>query len=119
MKQLKDRLKAARRSATLTQAQLAGLVGVSQAAIAALETGERKTSRKVVEIANALKVSPLWLAKGQGNREVGEGECPSNHDLRIPSGTIISPRILLMAEKLSVIPPEKLKAISILLGIKL
>ena len=39
---------------------------MAQSTIGSLESGTRQTGRKIVTIANALEVDPLWLAEGRG-----------------------------------------------------
>ncbi|MDD2162541.1 XRE family transcriptional regulator [Pseudomonas sp. MIL19] len=48
----------------LTQAQLAKKSGLSQATIGNLETGRNKGTKKILELANALNITPEWLANG-------------------------------------------------------
>lgn len=69
--ELKDRLKQARAAKKLSQAKLAEIVGVSQASIMYIESGRNKSSTKIVDIAQALDVSPDWLLHG---RELGNAE---------------------------------------------
>jgi phage repressor protein C with HTH and peptisase S24 domain len=54
----------------LTQDRLASLSGCSQTTIYKLCSGKAKESRKLLAIADALRVSPRWLATGKGDREV-------------------------------------------------
>lgn len=71
---LKDRIKMARERAGLTQQELADKVGVSQTTIMYLENGRNKSSSKIVDIANALKVDSRWLANGvESNGELIDG----------------------------------------------
>lgn len=63
---LADRLKSARKKAKLTQKELSERADVTQQVISFLENGKSKDSRFLVNIALALKVSPTWLAKGEG-----------------------------------------------------
>lgn len=108
---LKDRLKESRNEAKLTQQVLGDRVGVPQSTIAALETGEHKTARNLTEIAAVLGVEALWLATGKGlKKQEGTAQYISHG---------ISPHVLALAEKLSLVSDEKLKAVSILLGLKL
>jgi transcriptional regulator with XRE-family HTH domain len=65
MNTFSDRLQKAMVDAGLTQAELAMKVGVSQPAIWRLVAGKTNTTRKLVEIANALGVSPEWLSTGK------------------------------------------------------
>lgn len=66
MKTFADRLKSAMKDAGLSQEQLAKIVGVSQPAIQKMVAGKTQGSRKLVEIASALKVRPEWLSSGNG-----------------------------------------------------
>ena len=49
-----------------TQADLAARAGVTQGAIAHLESGRTQTSRKIAAIAIALDVDTIWLSTGKG-----------------------------------------------------
>jgi transcriptional regulator with XRE-family HTH domain len=64
MRTIAERLKQAREDRGLTQEQLAKAAGVSQGTIANLEAGLRNSPRKLLNIAEALKVSPRWLESG-------------------------------------------------------
>ena len=66
MKTLAARLIWARERKALTQDVLANLSGVSQSTIGNLESGIRKSARRIVNIAAALDVDPLWLSDGKG-----------------------------------------------------
>ncbi|MFK3943940.1 LexA family protein [Pseudomonas monteilii] len=65
--ELKDRIKAARANAKLTQVQLAEKVGMDQASISNLERGKAQGTSYIVQIASVCGVSALWLANGTGN----------------------------------------------------
>lgn len=65
MKTLAERLKFTMDRAGISQAELASKVGVSQPAIWRLVAGQTHTTRKLVEIAHALGVSPEWLSTGK------------------------------------------------------
>lgn len=67
MYSLDERLVWARKRKKMSQQSLATAVGMSQAAIAALEAGTRHYPRKLFQIATALEVDPLWLAEGSGS----------------------------------------------------
>jgi len=73
----KDRVKAARKHARLTQVELAKLVGIDQASISDLERGRSGRSSYNASIAKACGVSALWLEKGSGEMLANPGE-PSN-----------------------------------------
>ncbi|EAB4071450.1 helix-turn-helix transcriptional regulator [Salmonella enterica] len=62
----------------LSQAQLAEMVGISQPAIQKMSSGKTSGTRKMVELANALKVRPEWLSSGVGEMRYQEGPEPSN-----------------------------------------
>lgn len=52
--------------AGISQPKLAEMVGVSQPSIWKLVSGQTSSSRRIIEIANALGVRPEWLASGSG-----------------------------------------------------
>lgn len=60
------RLKKARTSAGMTQAELAELVGVDQTSISNLERGKSQGTSFVVRLARACDVNPIWLETGEG-----------------------------------------------------
>ena len=62
----KDRIKAARKHAKLTQPKLAALVGVTQTTISELETGKSQSSSNTATIAAACGVNAVWLERGIG-----------------------------------------------------
>lgn len=61
---LSIRLKKARMKKHLTQQQLAAQVGIKQQAVQRIEAGKVKSTSYVVQLAQALDVSPDWLALG-------------------------------------------------------
>ena len=74
----KDRVKAARKHARLTQVELAKMVGIDQASISDLERGRSSRSSYNASLAKACGVSALWLEKGIGEMlDIGAGQ-PSN-----------------------------------------
>lgn len=73
------RIKAARKHAGLTQAELASRVGVTQASISDLERGKSASSSFTATLAKACRVSALWL-------ETGEGQMVP--DMRNPDGSL-------------------------------
>ena len=79
----KDRIKAARKHAKLTQPKLAAIVGVTQATISELETGKSQSSSNTSAIAAACGVNALWLERGIGSmldQEASETDSPSDKD---------------------------------------
>ncbi|WP_175224349.1 helix-turn-helix domain-containing protein [Achromobacter ruhlandii] len=71
MTTLGQRLKAARRDAKLTQAQVAKKVGMSQSALSELESDAYPTSSYTPRLAHLYRVHARWLADGEGPREIG------------------------------------------------
>lgn len=65
--ELKDRIKAARAAAKLSQVQTAEKSGVDQTTISKLERGKHAGSGHIVKIARALGVDAHWLATGEGS----------------------------------------------------
>lgn len=63
---LAERLKQRRKDLGYSQAKVAEAVGLSQPSYGDIENGKTQSSRKLVQIANALKVNPYWLATGEG-----------------------------------------------------
>ncbi|MBF0185405.1 MAG: LexA family transcriptional regulator [Magnetococcales bacterium] len=66
-----ERIVTARKSAKLTQKELADRVGISQTAIHKLEHGRSKMSRQTVSIALTCGVDPIWLETGRGDMSLG------------------------------------------------
>lgn len=60
------RIREARKSAKLTQAQLATKVGMKQGTLSELETGESAGTTLIASLAAALGVSAFWLETGKG-----------------------------------------------------
>jgi phage repressor protein C with HTH and peptisase S24 domain len=71
-----ERVKLAFKMSGLSQHQLAEKVGISQPAIQKILSGRSNSSRKLVEIANALDVDLFWLTTGSG--EMKKGNINSN-----------------------------------------
>ncbi|MFC0708677.1 XRE family transcriptional regulator [Azorhizophilus paspali] len=84
--EFKDRLKTARKHAKLTQAQLAGRVGVNQTSVSDLERGKSQSTSYIAQIAQACGVSAIWLASGKGEMISGK---PGN-DLEFEPGPAIT-----------------------------
>jgi phage repressor protein C with HTH and peptisase S24 domain len=74
MNTLADRMNVRMTELSLTQEELAKLANVSQSAIHKLCSGKAKQSRKLLEIAAALKVQPQWLATGDFPKYLGMDE---------------------------------------------
>lgn len=107
-----ERIKQRRKELKISQADLARRVGISQATLSQLESNGSHSTREIARLAAALGVTALWLADGKG----------SEHDSHAPA--LIQPeapsqRVLKLAQTLALLPEEKLKAVSILLGVKL
>ena len=73
------RIKAARKHAGLTQAELASRAGVTQTSISDLERGKSASSSFTATLAKVCRVSALWL-------ETGEGKMVP--DMRNPDGSL-------------------------------
>lgn len=74
---LAERLKLAMEARNMSQASLAESAGISQPSVWKIVSGRTQSSKKLVEIANALKVRPEWLLNGSGEMD---------YQLREPSG---------------------------------
>lgn len=74
------RLKQARLKKKLTQEELAEIVGIKQQAVQRIEAGKVKSTSYVVQLAQALDVTPEWLALGEETAETGlaDGHTSSN-----------------------------------------
>ncbi|WP_168735240.1 helix-turn-helix domain-containing protein [Pseudothauera rhizosphaerae] len=68
MRTFGSRLKAARKEAGLSQAQLARTVGMSQGNLSDIENNHVPTSTFTPKLAAALGVEALWLAEGRGGK---------------------------------------------------
>ncbi|MGY2277415.1 helix-turn-helix domain-containing protein [Pseudomonas monsensis] len=66
---LAERLLLARESASLSQADLARLIGAQQTSISQIESGKTKRTSYLAEIARACKVDINWLAFGKGGAQ--------------------------------------------------
>lgn len=78
-----DRLNLAMQEGGFTQASLADAVGMAQPSVWKLTSGNSKSSRKSVQIANVLGVRPEWLASGDGPMRDGSSR-PHHPDSTIP-----------------------------------
>lgn len=61
-----SRIREARKQAKLTQGQLASRVGIKQATVSELETGESAGTTLLATFASVLGVNALWLETGKG-----------------------------------------------------
>ena len=70
-KTLADRITVRRVELGLTQADLARIAGVSEAAVSQWESGQTKNLKNahLFVVADFLNVSPRWLATGQGDKQ--------------------------------------------------
>jgi len=64
---LGERMKIARKEMRLTQKELGKKAGLEQPTIQRLESGKMQGSSKIVEVAYALGVNPVWLVTGNGS----------------------------------------------------
>lgn len=79
---LGSRVKALREKRRFSQAQLAEMVGVSQTAIHLLEQRDSRSSKFLVELANALYVTPEWLVTGIENPKSQYEVTQENNELK-------------------------------------
>ena len=75
------RVKQARRASGLTQVQLSAAVGITRQSIAFLESGRAEVSKHLFPLADALGVTPRWLATGIG---------PMRNDERDPFADLLA-----------------------------
>ena len=59
-----ERLAKLRESKNLSQAKLAKMAGVPQSTIAQIETGRNKSTKRIIELAEALDTTPNYLLNG-------------------------------------------------------
>lgn len=97
MKTLATRLQWARAESGMSQQELADRSGVAQSTIGSLESGARKTARKIAIIAHELNVNALWLADGKGQPK--ESIEPKNFENNVED----APSIIAPLKKLPVV----------------
>lgn len=118
MASIGDRVKQVRLERGMRQGELARKVGVSQATLSQLESNGSQSTVYVAKLAAVLGVSALWLSDGKGDRQHGaltiEVQSQGGAEQKLPP-----PKILKLAEALARLPPAKLKALSVLLDVKL
>ncbi|WP_052081163.1 LexA family transcriptional regulator [Pseudomonas sp. ML96] len=98
------RLAFRREQCGLTQAQLADKSGLSQATIGNLETGRNKGTKRILELALALHITPEWLLHG-GNLNAAKGNA-LRRDLAVPTSEQRLEREMQRLLSMQVIPVE-------------
>ncbi|MDT8849374.1 helix-turn-helix domain-containing protein [Pantoea dispersa] len=83
MDTLSERLKKAMRFRGMSQASLAASAGLSQPSVWKITSGKSHTTKKLLDIARALEVSPDWLAYGKGEmiENIHRHHRSADHDL--------------------------------------
>ena len=74
-----SRLRQARQRLNWTQKKLAEASGLSQSAIGNYESGQRSSSRALLRLAEALKVDPQWLDRGETTHHRTRSHTPVHH----------------------------------------
>ena len=93
---LGKRIKAKREELKMTQSKLAELVGIRQPTLSDLEKGINSNTTKILEIANALDVTPEWLMYGEGKSiptTLDVTPIPNTVSLEKPSDNVYVPVI--------------------------
>lgn len=78
-----ERVRDTRLRLNLTQKQLAKKSQISQATVAQIENGRNKGSTYIVQLANALKVTPQWLGSGVDIRPFGANVAEARADYNV------------------------------------
>jgi transcriptional regulator with XRE-family HTH domain len=75
VKTFSQRVRLARMACGWTQKELASASGLTQSAIGNYESGQRvqPPGDALLRLAEALRVTPLWLSQGNGPMQAGEG----------------------------------------------
>ncbi|MDH1088708.1 helix-turn-helix domain-containing protein [Pantoea brenneri] len=83
MDTLSERLKKAMKYRGMSQAGLAASAGLSQPSVWKITSGKSHTTKKLLDIARALEVSPDWLAHGEGEmiEEINRNSLSADHNL--------------------------------------
>lgn len=97
----KDRLFTARKMARLTQKQLGEAVGMTQASISDLESGKSASTAFNARIAEACRVSSLWLETGRGDVRTA----PINAE-QVSEPSAITARDLFAIEAMQIVAPR-------------
>ncbi|EGY28730.1 putative transcriptional regulator [Candidatus Regiella insecticola 5.15] len=79
---LAERLKMAIKKNNFTQEKLASVTGVAQPTIWKLLHGKILRSRKILQIARALSVSPEWLSEGKGSMHLSDGNVNAHETVK-------------------------------------
>ncbi|MFP5340885.1 MAG: helix-turn-helix domain-containing protein, partial [Gammaproteobacteria bacterium] len=92
--EFKQRFRAARKFAGLTQHELAELVGIKQASISDIERGRSASSTHTAQFATICGVDPMWLETGQGDMLPKESSNPTDiggnvEPLKVHEATVI------------------------------
>ena len=88
------RLKSAREATGLTQKELAAKAGLkSQGAIGNIESGIRKGTTYIGQIAAVLKVNALWLETGEGPRDLSTSpsSAPQQSEVIFTPDNVVAP----------------------------
>lgn len=85
-----QRIAWARDQRRLTQSGLAKAAGVSQGTIGNSESGARDKPRELLKIAEALRVSPRWLERGEGPWEAGKAAPAAPAIAPVPAPDLLS-----------------------------
>lgn len=91
-----SRIREARRAAKLTQKALAQKVGMAQASLSELETGESQGTTMVASFAAALGVNALWLETGKGTMQ-GENHALADEAPFIEEGSLFPGAVRVVA----------------------
>jgi transcriptional regulator with XRE-family HTH domain len=103
---LAERLKWARKRSGLTQQQVAEAAGMTQPAYSDLESARSKSSALTASLANALRVSALWLERG-----VGTPEPVAIHEAAPPYGGDVSEFELALVVRFRTLSPRRQAAL--------
>lgn len=103
-----SRLTLRREQIGLTQAQLAAKSGLSQATVGNLETGRNKGTKRILELAQALHVTPEWLLHG-GSLEQAKGDA-LRRDFGVPSQEQLREQTMHRILSMQVTPTENTSA---------
>lgn len=106
MNTLAKRLRYAREQVGLSQSGLARRVGIKPQAIQAIEAGQVRRPRNLVEIAAVLGVAPEWLLLGKGAAALHVQETSGRYD-----ATGLSPEAIALARHWMELPPSQRVAV--------